>query len=116
MFIRKKQTFASIFFSVFIISTILIYFSAYPAKCAPTNNNNSNGNNNGNNRNTRNGGILSSLFGRQTRSSQTKSGSNSDSNNESTSTEADLEDPQTQTELEAEKFVDSLPIPVSFSP
>lgn len=117
MFINKQQTFATLFLGIFVISTLLIHFSASPAECAPNNNgnsNNKNNNNNGNNRDTRNGGLFSSLFRRQTGSSNSDSSSDSNSNSEST-TEADLEDPQTQTELEAQKFVDSLPIPVSFT-
>lgn len=115
MFINKQQTSATLFLGIFVISTLLIHFSTSPAECAPNNkgndkNKNNNNNNNGNNRNTRNGGLFSSLFRRQTGSSNTDSNSNSES-----STEADLEDPQTQTELEAQKFVDSLPIPVSLT-
>lgn len=104
MFSQQRSRLCAI---AMLLLVAVLYCSKTTVDCAPTSSSNSNNRLLG-------AGLLSNLFRRQTGSSGSESSSTSttESSTEST-TESDTEDPQTQTELDAQKFMDSLPNPVS---
>lgn len=105
-----------------IATIVIVLVSASPRNnvdCAPTTNSNSgnaNGNvksNNSNNRLLRNG-LFSNLFRRQNNSNGNKlAEAASETTTTTSSSNNESDDVQTQTELDAQKFMDSLPNPVS---
>lgn len=103
--IRYKPGSVSLLIALAFVSIAVLYIRSVESAPTSTRNNagNTNDKNNGNSGRLPRASILSSLFRRQT----------STANEEGSSSESDIDDPQAQTELEAQKFMDSLPNPVS---
>lgn len=97
----KLRSFSAVT-SLALVSVLILYVTARCIDAAPASNNA----NQSGSRLIR-PGLLSNLFRRQIRQQDEEAQSSTES-----STEADTEEPQSQVELDAQKFVESLPVGV----